>query len=154
MKNVYINTLLLISLIAATGTAHAQNSTVSTMMQTSINKIKTSSQTGGVIERTFSDIIFKDDTAGTNCIFFHHFSNNNAYRINAFAPSDQISQLLVSVFYKENGKWSKVASSNTSGADVGLRFTPQVAGSYAIFVKGTLQTNINNSMFNLIIERD
>ena len=154
MKNVYISALTLLFLIAATGTARAQNSTVSTMMQTSINKIKTSSQTGGVIERTFSDIIFREDTSGTNCIFFHHFSQNNAYRINAFAPSDQVTELRVSVFYKENGKWTKVANSNTSGADVGFRFTPQIAGSYAIFVKGTLQTNINNSMFNLIIERN
>jgi hypothetical protein len=154
MKNLSRSAILLISIITATNIANAQTSTVTTMMQTSLNKIRTSSQTGGVIERTFSDIIFKEDTSGTNCIFFHHFSSSNAYRVNAFAPSDQVSQLTVSVFYKENGKWNKVASNNLSGADVSFRFTPQVAGSYAIFVKGTLQTNINNSMFNLIIERD
>jgi hypothetical protein len=154
MKKVYISTLLLISLIAATGTARAQSSAVSTMMQTSLSKIRTSSQAGGIIERTFSDIIFREDTSGTNCIFFHHFSQSNNYRIDAFAPSDQVSELRVNVFYKENGQWRRMASNNTSGADVGFRFTPQITGSYAITVRGTLLTNINNSMFNLIIERD
>ena len=155
MKNLYINGLLLISLMAATGIARAQSSGVSTMMQTSLDKIRTSSQAGGVIERTFSDIIFRQDTTGNNCIFFHHFSSSNAYRINAFAPADQVSQLNVSVFYKgTDNRWSKVASSNTSGTDVSFQFAPQTTGSYAVFVKGTLQPNINNAMFNLIIERD
>ncbi len=155
MKNLSRSALLLISLMGVAGIARAQTSEVSTMMQTSLSKIRTSSQAGGVIERTFSDILFREDTAGTNCIFFHHFSSSNAYRINAFAPSDQVSELNVSVFYKgTNDKWSRVANNNLSGADVSFRFTPQITGSYAIYVKGTLQTNINNSMFNLIIERD
>lgn len=144
------------SLVAATGSAGAQNNAVSAMMQTSLSKIKMSSQAGGVIEQTFADIIFRQDSSGTNNIFFHHFSSGNTYRINAFAPSDQISELTVSALYKRssNDKWTMVATNNTSGADVSFRFTPQITGSYAIFVKGTLQTNINNAMFNLIIERD
>jgi hypothetical protein len=154
MKNVSRSAILLISLIAVTNIARAQNSEVSTMMQTSLNKIRNSSQTGGVIERTFSDVLFKQDTSGTNCIFFHHFSSSNAYRINGFAPSDQVSELTVAVYYKDNGQWRRMAANTPTGADVSFRFTPRISGSYAIFVRGTLQTNINNSMFNVIIERD
>jgi hypothetical protein len=136
------------------GMLQAQTS-VPNMMQTSITKIKASSQEGRVIERTFSDVIFKDDSTGTNCWFYHRMSSSNTYRINAFAPGENVSAMNLYVYYKdENDKW-QLATSNSNGSnDVSLRFSPQVTRFYAVMVKGTLRTNINNALFNLIIERE
>jgi hypothetical protein len=125
------------------------------MMETSITKIKTSSQAGRVIERTFSDIIFKDDSTATNCWFYHHMSSSNTYRLNAFAPSENVSSLNIYVYYKDdNDKWQLAASNSTAGYDISLRFNPQVSRYYAIMIKGALRANINNALFNLIIERE
>ena len=146
--------IFLLTVIMVSGSLHAQTR-VPNMMETSLVKIKASGQAGRVIERTFSDIIFRDDSTATNTIFSHRFSSSNNYRINAFAPSSELSAIYVYIYRKDdNGKWQKVASSTGSGNDVTIQFSPQVSGSYTFMIKGTLQSSVNNSLFNLIIERE
>jgi hypothetical protein len=152
-SKIYSFTLLL--LIAAAGQVRAQNSLISGLMQTSLSKIKMSSQAGRVIERTFTDIFFKDDSTGNNCLFFHKFSSNNTYRINAFASSGDVSNINVGVYLRDsNNKWTKVVASTTTGYDVSIQFSPQSSGFYFLFLKGTLRTNINSALFDVIIERE
>jgi len=146
--------ILLLTVIMTSASLSAQTR-VPNMMETSLTKIRSSGQAGRVIERTFSDIIFRDDSSATNTIFTHRFSSSNNYRINAFAPSSELTDIYVYIYRKDdNGKWQKVASSTSGGNDVVIRFSPQVSGSYTFLVKGTLKSGINNSLFNLIIERE
>ena len=155
MKSSHISSFVLLIMMATAGTVRAQTSTISDMMQTSLNKIRSSSQAGRVVERTFSDMFFREDTTGNNCLFFHRFSSSNNYRINAFALSGNVSNIDVGVYRKDNNnKWNKITGNTTSGYDVSLRFSPPFTGSYAVFIRGTLRTNINNALFNLIIERE
>jgi len=146
---------LFFTMIFTAGALHAQTAAVPNMMQTSIDKIKVSSDAGRIIERTFSDIIFRNDSTSSNCWFYHRMSSSNSYRINAFAPSEGVSAINVYVYYKDdNNKWQMSASNSNTGNDVSVRFSPPVTRYYAIVVKGTLRTNINNALFNLIIERE
>jgi hypothetical protein len=146
---------LFLTLTFTAGVLQAQTAAVPNMMQTSIDKIKVSSDAGRVIERTFSDVIFRGDSTNSNCWFYHRMSASNSYRINGFAPSEDVSALNVYVYYKDdNNKWQMIASNSNTGNDVSLRFSPTVTRFYAIVVRGTLRTNINTALFNLIIERE
>ena len=154
MKNTRISVLFLLAFVLATTTVSAQTSTVKDMMQLSISKIKASSDAGRVTEKTFSDVFFRNDTSKLNCIFYHRFSSSNTYRITAFGLSDKIETINVYVCHKDNGNWNIVAKNTMTGSDINFKFIPQVGGSYGLIVKGTLKSDVNNALFNVIIDRD
>ncbi len=146
---------LLLSITMA-GVSLSAQTRVPVMMETSLDKIKSSSQSGRVIERTVADIIFRDDSIHNNCNFRHRLSSSNSYRINAFSPSSEASSIYIYILYLDDkGEWQTAASNTTGGtSDVSLRFSPSVTRDYTIAIRGTLKTGINNSLFNLIIERE
>ena len=134
--------------------AHAQTS-VPLLMEMTSNKAKAISQLHHVIERTYSDLIYRNDSSINNRYFSHYFSESNDYALNAFAPANQISGITVSITQSINGKMTTVARERGVANNVKVNFSPTTSGTYYIVVSGTLSDrSVNSARFNLIIDRE
>jgi hypothetical protein len=135
--------------------ASAQDHTAETIQKSS-DKIKRIEKNYGVVERTFADMIFADDSASRiNRVYKHYFSASNRYNLNAFAADEDISQMVLSVVQVNTGGTSKVLADNTTQyADVSLSYKPAVSGYYYVVVNGVLKDKNAGAFFNLIIERN
>jgi len=155
MRNILIHAMVLLMVLPAASRVQAQNASVSDIMESTLSKLRASSDAGRITEKTYSDIFFKDDTTRRNCIFSYRFSASNTYRINAFALSEQVSNIDAVLYQKDgSGNWTVVGKNSGSGNDVNFRFTPRTSGFYSFVIRGTLRGGINNALFNLIIERE
>ena len=147
-------TSIILSVITIANVASAQTG-VPYLMEMTSKKAKIISQANHVIERTYSDLIYRNDTTANNRFFSHYFSASNDYTLNAFAPYSQISGITVSITRSNNGKMTVVSRQSSVTNDVKFNFSPATSGTYYILVSGTLiDKNINSARFNLIIDRE
>lgn len=134
--------------------ASAQDHTAEVIQKAS-DKIKSIERNYGVVDRTFADMIFANDSASRiNRVYKYFFSAPNRYNLNAFASDADISQMVLSVVQVNNDNTSRVLGTNTTQyADLSLSYKPAVSGYYYVVVNGVLKDKNTPAFFNLIIER-
>ena len=151
------NKLLLLTALLLSGisTLSAQDRVAEIMTQTA-NKIKIAQRDYRVVEKTIADILYLNDTTGDNRFYSYYFSNAKRYHLNVFASNEDISAIAVAIYLwdADNRKWVLVTRNGTTGTDVTLNFDPKDSKTYYVLVTGDLRQNVNNTFFNLLIERD
>lgn len=154
-KQFFLATGLATMLVTGCFTRLAAQDHTADIINTTLNKMNAIKREYRVIEKTVGDVLFQNDTSADNRVFSYGFSSSKRYHLNAFAPSQDISNIGIAIYmYDSNNKLQFVTRNETPGTDVTLSFDPQETKTYYLIVTGSLRQNIQSSFFNLIIDRD